>query len=181
MIIYEPKKVDRGAFVEFWSQRYHYGQEHLYFENIGQPPTIESVLALFIWKNGTPLSALKLQSVMQNFVQRMDELKSIPIEENARDFLERFTAGGAIWRVFWLHCWQPNKFPIYDQHVHRAMAFIKTGSKEEIPVYDPRKIDSYINRYLPFYAEFHGIDHREVDKALWSFGKFLSESNFPVC
>jgi len=181
MIIYEPKRVDREAFVMFWSQRYQYTQEHLYDNNIGFPPTIERILALFIWKNGTPLSALKQQSVRQNFVQRIDELKSIPLEENASDFLERFSAGGAIWRIFWLHCWQPNKFPIYDQHVHRAMTFIKTGKLEEIPVYDPRKIDSYIKRYMPFYSEFRGIDHREVDRALWSFGKFLNESNFPVC
>lgn len=181
MIIYEPKRVDREAFVQFWSQRYQYAQEHIYHENIGQPLTVERVLALFEWKNGTPLSALKLQSVKQNFARRIDELKSIPFEEGASDFLKRFPSGGAIWRIFWLHCWRPKKFPIYDQHVYRAMAFIKTGRIEEIPAYDPRKVDSYLEKYLPFYSKFQGIDHREVDKALWSFGKFLNESNFPLC
>ena len=180
MIIYEPKKVGRETFVEFWSQRYQYAHEHLYYNNIGLPPTSERVLELFIWKNGTPLSALKLQSVRQNFVQRIDEIANSPVSENASNFLARFKSGGAIWRIFWLHCWQPNKFPIYDQHVHRAMTFIKTGRKEEIPEYDPKKIESYINRYLPFYSEFQGLDHRNVDKALWSFGKFLGESNFPI-
>ncbi len=180
MIIYEPKRVDREAFVLFWSQRYQYMQEHVYYENIGQSPTSERVIALFEWKNGTPLSALKLQSVKHNFARRIDELMNIPVEEGAYDFLKRFHSGGAIWRIFWLHCWQPEKFPIYDQHVYRAMAFIKTGRKDEIPTYDPRKIDSYVEKYLPFYSEFKGIPYREVDKALWSFGKFLGETNFPV-
>jgi hypothetical protein len=31
-----------------------------------------------------------------------------------------------------------------------------------------------------FYARFDGLPHGAVDKALWAFGKFLSESNFPV-
>ena len=43
---------------------------------------------------------------------------------------------------------------------------------EEIPNYDPRKIDAYIDRYLPFYQQFAAIDGRAVDKALWTFGKY---------
>jgi hypothetical protein len=91
MIIYEPKKVNREAFVDFWSQRYQYTQEHLYNDNIGLPATSDRVLNLFVWKNGTPLSALKLQSVRQNYVQRIEELLSIPPNENALEFLERFS------------------------------------------------------------------------------------------
>jgi hypothetical protein len=76
------------------------------------------------------------------------------------------------------------RFPIYDQHVHRAMAFIQTGALEEIPTDDAQKIASYIHRYLPFHATFAGIGiqsvNRAVDKALWAFGKFLSEANFPT-
>lgn len=181
MIIYEPKKVDRAAFVAFWSQRYQYAQEHLYDDNIGMPLTEKRVLDLFKWKNGTPLSGLKLQSVMRNFVNRIEELHAIPLDANANTFLSRFAEGGAIWRIFWLHCWQPGRFPIYDQHVHRAMAFLESGTKEEIPSFDPRKIDSYVNRYLHFYSNLKDLGHRDVDRALWSFGKFLNESNFPHC
>lgn len=181
MIVYEPKKVDRATFVAFWSQRYQYAQEHLYDDNIEMPLTEQRVLDLFRWKNGTHLSELKLQSVIRNFINRIDELHTIPPDVDAKTFLLRFAAGGAIWRIFWLHCWQPDRFPIYDQHVHRAMAFLGTGTKEEIPGFDPRKIDSYINRYLPFYSTFKDLGHRDVDRALWSFGKFLNESNFPLC
>lgn len=99
---------------------------------------------------------------------------------DARGFLNHFGNGGAIWRIFWLHCHRPDEFPIYDQHVHRAMVYVQTGETEEIPNYDPRIIDAYINRYLPFHVQFEAIDRRSVDKALWAFGKFINENNFPV-
>ena len=95
-----------------------------------------------------------------------------------KEFLNR--PGGAIWRIFWLHLQHPKLFPIYDQHVHRAMAFLQTGEREEIPDYDPQKVESYWRRYLPFHATFEGIESRSVDKALWAFGKFLKEYRFPT-
>jgi len=59
------------------------------------------------------------------------------------------------------------------------MRFIETGMREEIPEKDPDKIRTYIDQYIPFYARFHSIPHRAVDKALWAFGKFVGENNFP--
>lgn len=180
MIIYQPLQANTTEFVEFWSLRYEYAEEHLYNENIGKELTKQRILDLFRWKNGTRLSDRKQASVLRNFFARRGELAQLRPNQNANDLLGHFANGGAIWRIFWLHCWQPSRFPIYDQHVHRAMAFIQTGACEEIPAYDPRKIESYIQRYLPFHATFNGIDGRSVDKALWAFGKFLNEANFPV-
>lgn len=180
MIIYQPLQANQQQFVEFWSLRYEYAQENLYLNNVGQALTEQGILELYQWKNGTPLSARKLTSVHRNFVQRRGELAQLQPNVTANDFLAHFNNGGAIWRIFWLHCWQPNRFPIYDQHVHRAMAFISNGVPEEIPQYDPRKIEAYIDRYLPFHAQFAAIDGRAVDKALWAFGKFINEVNFPV-
>lgn len=180
MHIYQPVEADIGEFVNFWSQRYQYAEEHLYNDNIGHELTEQRILDLFRWKNGTLLSEKKYNSVQQNFVQRREELAQFQNDLNVRGFLDKFLEGGAIWRIFWLHCFRPNQYPIYDQHVHRAMGFIQTGEIEEIPKYGPRKIDAYIDRYLPFHAQFAAIDGREVDKALWSFGKFINENNFPV-
>ena len=179
-LIYQPQQANPQVFVDFWSGRYHYVEEYLYAENIGQDLTEQRILDLFRWKNGRRLSARKRDSVIRNFANRVGELAEIQPNENARAFLNHFPEGGAIWRVFWLHCWQPAMFPIYDQHVHRAMAFIQGGEPEEIPTYDPRKIDSYIERYLPFSATFGELNARSVDKALWSFGKFLKEASFPI-
>lgn len=180
MIIYRPTQANQQQFVEFWSLRYQYAEEYLYEDNIGQDLTEQRIFNLYQWKNGTPLSNRKRESVHHNFVQRRGELLQLEPNINANDFLAQFADGGAIWRIFWLHCWRPNQFPIYDQHVHRAMAFIDNGTKEEIPQYAPRKIEAYINRYLPFHAQFADLDKRAVDKALWAFGKFIKEINFPV-
>jgi hypothetical protein len=60
------------------------------------------------------------------------------------------------------------------------MRFIQAGVREEIPEKEPDKIEAYLNQYIPFHAWFDGIAHRAVDKALWTFGKFIGENNFPL-
>ena len=180
LIIYEPVEVGAEAFVKFWAVRYGGYDETFYQDNIGKELNTERILEWYRWKNGMRLAPLKRKSVMANFVNRRAELDELSPELEARAFLARFNSGGVIWRIFWLHCWQPTRFPIYDQHVHRAMQFIQTGAKEEIPTRDSEKISSYIDQYLPFYCRFNGINHREVDKALWAYGKFLSENDFPT-
>jgi hypothetical protein len=179
LIIYEPVKADMNAFVAFWSARYTGYDDAFYEANVGQELTEERILEWFAWKNRTPLSELKRKSVLKNFAARRGELAAIRADEPASDILARFGEGGAIWRIFWLHCWRPLRFPIYDQHVHRAMRFIQAGVREEIPAKDVDKINAYIGQYIPFHARFDGLPHRDVDKALWAFGKFINENNFP--
>ena len=178
LIIYEPVSADAKAFIEFWSARYTGDDDDFYEANVGQELTEARILNWFEWKNGTPLSGPKRSSVLRNFVARRDELASLQ-DETSVQLLAYFSEGGVIWRIFWLHCWQPKRFPIYDQHVHRAMRFIETGVREEIPGKDQDKIRTYVEQYMPFHARFDGLPHRAVDKALWAFGKFISENNFP--
>lgn len=179
LIIYEPVSAAAKAFIEFWAARYTGADDDFYDANVGQELTEARILAWFAWKNGTPLSARKKMSVQRNFVARSGELDRLH-NHTPTQLLAHFSEGGVIWRIFWLHCWQPKRFPIYDQHVHRAMRFIETGVKEEIPRKNPDKIRAYIDQYLPFHARFEGMPQREVDKALWAFGKFIGENNFPV-
>ena len=179
LIIYQPVNADPKAFVDFWAARYSYPDQELYDANVGQELTETRILDLFTWKNGTPLSNAKRESVLRNFVARRAELNQVQQNETAANLLSRFSEGGAIWRIFWLHCWQPARFPIYDQHVHRAMRFIQQGVLEEIPVTNPQKIRVYLHSYMAFHTQFDCINFRIVDKALWAFGKFLKENNFP--
>ena len=179
LIIYEPVKADPQAFIEFWAARYTGYDDDFYHANVGHELTEARILELFEWKNGTRLSGPKRDSVTRNFVERRSELDQIPRDETTSVLLARFSEGGAIFRIFWLHCWQPARFPIYDQHVHRAMRFIEKGVREEIPEKDPGKIRAYIEQYIPFHASFHSMPYRAVDKALWAFGKFVNENNFP--
>jgi len=179
LIVYEPVTADKRAFVDFWSERYTGYDDEFYEANVGQELTEERILQWFEWKNGTALSALKKSSVLKNYVARRGELAAIPPDEPPDRTLGRFSDGGAIWRIFWLHCWQPERFPIYDQHVHRAMRFIQEGAIYEIPLKDRDKIRAYVGQYMPFHAQFGGMPQRVVDKALWAFGKFIGENNFP--
>jgi len=178
--IYQPIQTSAAEFIDFWSRRYRYAEAHLYDDNIGLGLTKQRILDLYRWKNNKDLSQKKLNSVIQNFIQRRNELSQFKDNLSANDILAHFADGGAIWRIFWLHCFRPDQFPIYDQHVHRAMMFIQNGKAEEIPKSDPRKINAYIGEYLPFYERFVATDGRVVDKALWTFGKFIKENNFPM-
>jgi hypothetical protein len=178
LIVYEPVNAKAKVFIDFWAARYTGYDDDFYEANVGQELTEGRILEWFEWKNGTPLSGLKKNSVMRNFVARRHELAHLQ-DETASQLLARFSEGGVIWRIFWLHCGQPARFPIYDQHVHRAMRFIQAGVREEIPGKDPDKIRAYIEQYMPFHARFDGLPQRAVDKALWAFGKFLGENNFP--
>lgn len=180
LIVYTPETVSPEDFVSFWASQYAYPSEHLYTDNIGKPLMRDSVHKLFEWKNGSPLAMRKYQSVENNYVARIDEVKGFPKDIDAGTFLERFRSGGAIWRIFWLHCWQHERFPIYDQHVHRAMVYIETGKIEEIPNRDKDKIKLYLDDYLAFHQQFRpALDQRSIDKALWRYGKFLKELRFP--
>ena len=123
MVIYRAEPSDPEAFVAFWAARYADPREHLYVTNIGKPLTADRVRALFVWKNGGKLSSRKRESVERNYVSRIDELSEIDRETTVAEFLDRFSNGGAIWRLFWLHCWQPRRYPIFDQHVWRTKQY----------------------------------------------------------
>jgi len=172
-VVYKSELSNRGTFVEFWSARYGYEPEleNFYTNNIGQHDPC-AIMKLFLWKNGGFLSRRKAESVKQNYLDRLCEFGSFDAGIRAEDFLRNF-GGGAIWRIFFFHCFRQD-FPIYDQHVHRAMTYIQGENfKELAECSDAMKVKLYLKHYLPFHQTFAGLDPRLVDKALWTFGKFI--------
>ncbi len=169
------RQVAPNDFVQYWAQFVPNSKpgfdEDFYRQNIGKPLTEERIAAWFKWKNRTPLSAAKKQTVHRSFSRE----ERVDNEANVRE-LEEFLKrpGGAIWRIFWLHLLD-QRFPIYDQHVHRAMAFILKWPKNnrEIPVHNAGRIRTYLKHYRPFFGRFLGCHHRQTDQALWCFGRFL--------
>jgi len=161
------------AFVDQWSQWYSDPSEELYASNIGRSLTPERILSLFEWKNGGSLSRRKLTSAKYNYIGRLREVATLAEDTTPGEFLQLFHEGGAIWRIFWLHCWKPERFPIYDQHVHRAMEYIRARRCGEIPKSDRMIVTSYIQANLPFWEKLPAMPDRRVDKALWVFGRFL--------
>lgn len=183
-VVSQPLRCESDS-VEFWARKYKDPNEHFYIKFVNGPHTDESLDRLFYWKIGARFYGSAIVSVNRNFISKRELLGALPDDISAEDFLARFSTGGSIYRIFWLHCCYPNKFPIYDQHVHRSMAHLKTGSTNELEDYSPRQIiDMYLGEYLPFYATFSslnfrfepardGVRGRKADRALWWFGKCL--------
>jgi hypothetical protein len=177
---------DPAGFIDFWQRQYRDQLETLYEANISVKPfTDKAIRELFEWKNGGALSAPKGDSVERNYIARKQEPsvdKAIGLSGNAssgeiakfaKQFLTiDFRDGGAIWRIFWLHCCN-QLFPVYDQHVHRAMIFVEENRVEDLAQFpDYRKVELYLEKYLDFHSRFPG-EQRAVDRAIHTFGRFM--------
>jgi hypothetical protein len=163
-------KASPDDFVRYWDRAFGNYDEEFYRENVGRLPDENRAYEWFRWKNGKPLSARKMQTVRALLAEGS-------IGPGAEDgVLTSYLArpGGVVWRVFWLHILHPEHFPIYDQHVHRAMACILGWPNREIAAYGPTKARDYVLSYRPFFGRFEGCDRRQADRALWAFGKFLT-------
>ena len=160
-------------FVLFWWKSYSGYDDNFYRERTGKPLTKTQIEEWFVWKNGRKLSAKKDKTIRRYSLPK----EGIDSDADAialKEFLGR--PGGAIWRIFWLHLQHPSRFPIYDQHVHRAMEFLLTGQPREIPSSNPARVRKYLEVFCPFFERFSpydGYDRRQVDQALWGFGRFL--------
>ncbi|MBN2211176.1 MAG: hypothetical protein JW709_07245 [Sedimentisphaerales bacterium] len=173
LVIPRPAAIERNVFIDYWAGFYDDPREQLYEENIQGNLTATKVRELFKWKSGNWFPAPSRQSMERNFIPRLAQAQALATEGSAEAFLKSFPKGGAIWRIFFLHICRPDKYPIFDQHVYRAMIYIQKGDIEEIPNGDKRKIAGYLNDYLPFFKTFGPNPDRRVDKALWMLGRFL--------
>lgn len=167
-----PKPATQRAFVRYWSKRYSYKLEPNYTNNINKRPlTEDAVLKLYKWKNGGNIAKGKLDSVKSYYVAALEELPEVSDDESGAQYLDQL-GGGAIWNIFWLHCLNPKRFPIFDQHTYRAMADIRCLPEQEIPRKKSDKVCVYWEKYVPFWRNFNSRN-RNVDKALFAYGKFL--------
>jgi hypothetical protein len=159
---------DSASFLKHWASKYSYPVERKYTDNIGRPLSKRSLQELFEWKNGTGsvIAARKAQSIVANY--------PLTFEGDKRErYLNHRQPGGAIWNIFFLHCLEPETWPIFDQHTFRAMRYLSTGRIEEIGGTSKQKYESYEAEYIPFVATFKATDQRTVDMALFAFGQFL--------
>ncbi len=116
---------DLESFLEHWASRYRDTErdKSLYDPYIGQAnlrTDVEALRALFTWKNGgSRIAARKWASIQTNYF-------STWVEDEALEsrYLNSDKGGGPIWNIFYLHCRLPDKYPIYDQHTHRAIIYI---------------------------------------------------------
>jgi hypothetical protein len=159
-----------STFVRFWAGKYAYGSENFYVDNIGKPLTETSRRQLFEWKNGGPISAAKWDSIVKNY-------PLVPPADPGKRYLDHNAEGGAIWNIFYLHCIDQDTWPIFDQHTYRAMKYMKNWVIVPDLNTTLQKYQAYKNEYIPFLKEINWHDKREIDKALFAFGKFLKAAS----
>jgi hypothetical protein len=165
------------TFLDYWSSKYNdpnKRDETFYDPHIGKADlrTDEgAILDLFTWKNGMVLSERKKESVLENYFRTWTEDGDLvsrylnPKDENR---------GGRTWNIFYLHCRAPTHYPIFDQHARRAMIYIQSKIIWEPPINESRGdfYTTYLDDYMPFVAKCGG-EIRTVDRALYTFGRFL--------
>jgi hypothetical protein len=162
------------GFVEFWSKLNSYDLERLYDENIKKNPLDEdAVWALFQWKNGSEeIAKMKKQSIIKTYLPQLKKIPSLKSLEDGKNYLATL-GGGPIWNIFWLHCINPELFPIFDQHTYRSMAKILDMNVKNISKKRPEIIRSYFEEYIPFTRQFIRVSQRDLDKALFAYGRLL--------
>lgn len=177
--ILKKQNTTAADFVEFWARTYTDKNEPIYSECIRNPLTKESVRNLFTWK-AMAINRTTIKEGDNKFVEavvdNLGRFQNMPLSmlEDADKFLTtELKDRGMIWKIFVLHILHPDKYPIFDQHVYRAMVYLKTGEIKEIPESNEEKQLKYINEYLSFYNEHGYYEDRKLDKALFSFGQFL--------
>lgn len=176
---------DINTFIDFWQQFYNYGMEKLYADNINAPTFLEpNIIALYIWKNGTPLSSLKEKSLQVKVIKKLELINSLRIKASwsSDDFHKEFKSVSAVWRIFLMHIIKPNVYPIYDQHVHRAYQYMNGYSTDGINtnIKDQVKLAFYEGQYLPFVKQMNVGDLKKMDEAFFAFGQFLNTGKYQV-
>jgi hypothetical protein len=168
-------------FVECWKEYYNEYSDEIYYDHITNDPLEEEdIRTLFEWKNGMVLSGAKINAIESKVLNKIDLINDLrhASQVDFENINDQFKDLAAIWRIFVMHIINPFAFPIFDQHVYRAMRYLKNNLVEDLKNDDQAKIAVYKNEYLPFYKEMavEIDDPRNCDKALWAFGKFLTQA-----
>ena len=169
------------TFISFWSKLYVYDNAVLY-ERIHNTTLSEDDLKdLYKWKNGMKLSQAKEKSLNTKIISKIDIVNNLRAASNfdLEYFLKEFKQVSVVWKVFLLHILKPNRFPIYDQHVHRAYRFINNQSSNGIKasMNESVKLKFYFEEYYPFVRESKITDLKKMDEAFFAFGQFINIGN----
>ena len=168
-------------FISFWSKLYVYDNAVLY-ERIHNTTLSEDDLKdLYKWKNGMKLSQAKEKSLNTKIISKIEIVNNLRAASNLdlEYFLKEFKQVSVVWKVFLLHILKPNRFPIYDQHVHRAYRFINNQSSDSIKasMNESVKLKFYFEEYYPFVRQSKITDLKKMDEAFFAFGQFINIGN----
>ena len=182
--ILQNEQTSLPQFINFWSKFYNDPKEGLYANSDKAQFTDKDLLELFEWKNGMPLSGAKLNSLNKKVIAKIDIInQSKKLQKvDVSAFLAEFEELSFVWKVFLLHIIKPQKYPIYDQNIHRCFNYIHAREHQKINSTIPEKSKEqfYFEDYLPFIETLNGIPLRKIDRAFFTFGQFLGVKNFQL-
>lgn len=189
-----PVKVSPTDFVLYWKDQYEemkYPTEKLERNlNVGGLLGSHNVRELLEWKLAflpnqereelvTKLAPKVCEKLPQfNDFRQLDRVLNGEFEKfwNMCQELTKSVGRGFVIGAYLVFIARPLGYPMADQHVFRAYHFVKYGV-----VADPlNNLETYM-AYRKFFYDFYGVSHndlRDVDKALWSFGKRLKRLRF---
>ena len=183
-ILLRQQTSDWSTFVNFWDTMYNYTSK----SDAYQAFVIErdssfvfddtNVRKLFEWKNNTGEKlATNKENRVKYVIDALPIIKELNNEWDNNEFNRAFGKISTVWQTFLMHIIQPNKFPIFDQHVYRAWTYLQKGQAEELKGTIKHQFSlytSYTNFFDAIYSE-SGCNPRQLDRALWAFGKFIKQ------
>lgn len=178
------KNKNLNDFIDSWSKLYSFSNEEIYSKSIVKETfTNTDVQNLYKWKNGMKLSVLKQKSLNTKIKAKLTIINTFKKNDkiDVEAFKKEFINVSAVWKIFLLHIIKPNKYPIYDQHIHRAFLFIHNEDWSNISntsISNKAKEKFYFERYLPFIESQNIKDLKKLDEAFFAFGQFLNTRNY---
>jgi hypothetical protein len=131
------------------------------------------------WRDHTPVGKNTWVYINDNITEILPQIPSKCPLDNEPPVLGTLKSRyrfGFIWGLFTLHCCYPLEYPLYDQHVYRAFKKIEPDGKS-IPLQASYQWMDYV-AYKAFFDNMlsgSGVDHWILDRALWSYGKWLKQ------
>jgi hypothetical protein len=168
-------------FISFWSKLYAYDNAGLYYKIHYKVLSEKDIKYLYQWKNGMKLSQAKEKSLDTKIIKKLNIINSLraTTEFDLNYFLKEFKEVSVVWKVFLLHIISPSKYPIYDQHTHRAYRFMNKQASDGIKasMNESVKLKFYFKEYYPFVKESNIKDLKKMDEAFFAFGQFINIGN----
>lgn len=168
-------------FISFWSKLYAYDNAGLYDKIHYKVLSEKDIKDLYQWKNGMKLSQAKEKSLDTKIIKKLNIINSLraTTEFDLNYFLKEFKEVSVVWKVFLLHIISPSKYPIYDQHIHRAYRFMNKQASDGIKasMNESVKLKFYFKEYYPFVKESKIKDLKKMDEAFFAFGQFINIGN----
>ncbi|RLA73625.1 MAG: hypothetical protein DRG30_06035 [Epsilonproteobacteria bacterium] len=136
------------------------------------------------WQPHTPVGfdIWKNLSIIANEIYAKIPSELQKTKPNILTEMEEKRGFGFIWGLFILHCFYPEVYPLYDQHVYRAYMNIQNPH-----IVLPSTASTKWTKYLEYANFFNSLTLREnfrqveIDRALWAYGKYLKINSSSNC